>query len=108
MFMIYSGVKASCTAAVRQYQTNCVDSLIKLIQSENYSFREKNRAIWALGQLADNKALPFLYQLDKALPDQIKCNHDQYLCRYEVKKAIKWCNQGNITSWMYSNRSNWR
>lgn len=50
--------------------------------SENHSFEEKNSAVWALGQFADQKALPFLH---------------------EIEKAIKWCKRGNLTSWMYRN-----
>lgn len=90
------------------YKEDCVGSLIKLVQSENKTFREKNSAIWALGQLADKEALPFLYELEKSLPEQEKCSYDSYLCKYEVQKAIKWCEKGNITSWMYRDRGNWR
>jgi len=81
--------------------------LIELIKSENHSFKEKNNAVWALGQLADKQALSFLNDIVKTASDEKPCNPDKYLCRYEVEKAIKWCTQGNITSWMYKNRDSW-
>jgi hypothetical protein len=94
--------------AQKDYKEDCVGSLIKYIQSDKHTFKERNSAIWALGQLADKNALPFLYDLNKSLPEQGKCHYQDYLCKYEVQKAIKWCKQGNITSWMYKNRANWR
>ena len=105
-FIIYQGVKTTCLKAKEDYKENCVNALIKYIQSNNKTFRDKNSAIWALGQLADKKTLPFLYELNKSLPERKKCSGD-YLCKYEIKKAIKWCETSNITSWMYKNRD-WR
>ncbi len=107
-FVIYKDVKAVCLRAQNEYKEDCVDSLIKYIQSDNNTFRARNSAIWALGQLADKKALLFLYELDKSIPEQNRCNYDKYLCKYEIQKAIKWCEKGNITSWMYRNKESWR
>lgn len=76
--------------------------------SDSYSFRARNSAVWALGQLADKKALPFLYELNKSLPEQKKCDYDESICKYEVQKAIAWCEKGNVTNWMYKNQANWR
>ncbi len=106
-FRIYQGVKTACLKAQNEYQEDCAGSLIKYAQSGSNTFRARNSAIWALGQLADEQALPFLYELDKSLPEQEKCKHEDYLCKYEVQKAIKWCEKGNLTSWMYRGRNNW-
>lgn len=103
-YAIYKDVKANCLKAQNEYRNDCVNSLIKVIQSENKTFREKNSAIWALGQLANSKALPFLYEINKSLPEQERCSYDGYLCKYEVQKAIRWSESGNVTSWMYRNR----
>jgi len=105
--VIYQDVKDNCLEVQKEYGDDCVSSLIKLVQSENHTARSKNSAIWSLGQLADKKALPFLYELDKSLLPQEKCDLDKYLCKYEVQKAIKWFQKGNITSWMYGNRESW-
>lgn len=101
-FAIYKNVKNTCMRARNEYHEDCTGSLIKLIQSDKSTLRQKSSAIWALGQLADKKALSLLYELDKSLPWQKKCPLDTCLSKYEVQKAIKWCEQGNITRWMYS------
>lgn len=107
LFVIYKGVKMACLKAKTENQEECVDSLIKVVKSADKIFREKNSAIWTLGQLAETKALPFLYELDDFLPKQERCDYDEFLCKYEVQKAIKWCEKGNVASWMYRNRENW-
>ena len=106
--VIYSGVKTNCLKAQNEYKEDCVDSLMRLVKAENKTLREKNSAIWTLGQLADKKALPLLYELEKSLPEQGRCGYDKFLCKYEVEKAIKWCEKGNITNWMYRGRDEWR
>lgn len=100
---IYRGVKTNCQKARNEYGGDCVSSLLKSVQSEDKTIREKNSAVWALGQLADKRALPFLYELGKSLPEQKNCDRGQYLCKYEIQKAIEWCERGNVTSWMYEN-----
>lgn len=107
-YVIFGDVKKACLKAQSEYEGDRIISLVQYIQSDGNTFRARNSAIWALGQLADKKALPFLYELDKTLPEQEKCSYGDYLCKYEVQKAIKWCEEGNITNWMYRNRNNWR
>lgn len=100
-YRIYSGVKTNCLKAKEEFGGECQEALIKLIKAENHSFQERNSAVWALGQLADKKALLFLEDLNKSLPVQDKCRYKEYLCKYEIEKAIKWSREGNVTSWMY-------
>ncbi|OGF99572.1 hypothetical protein A2Y99_04370 [Candidatus Gottesmanbacteria bacterium RBG_13_37_7] len=102
-YIIRRDVYKTCRQAKVLSGKNCVQSLIALIRSDTNSYRSRNTAIWALGQLADKNALPFLYELYQSLPEQKKCPYDQFICKYEVQKAIKWCERGNITSWMYKN-----
>ena len=97
---IYQGVKRACSQAKAEYHAECVDSLIQTLKSDNKTFRERNGAIWALGQLADTKALPVLKSLytgNKSAKEPL----DITISQYELKKAIKWCTKGNLTSWMY-------
>jgi hypothetical protein len=105
--VIYREVKATCLQAQKEYQEDCVNSLIKLVQSEEKTFRERNTAIWALGQLADKQALPVLQTLytGKIPPKE---SLSRALSQYELKKAIQWCEKGNATSWMYRNRGSWQ
>jgi len=104
--IIYHGVKTACLKAQNEYQEDCIDSLIKYVQSDEHSFKERNTAIWALGQLADKKALPLLQSLYTG-EDSVKDPLNKAVSQYELKKAITWCEKGNATSWMYRNRDTW-
>lgn len=104
---IYKEVKMVCLKAQNEYQLDCIDSLIKYVQSDKYTFRERNSAIWTLGQLADKKALPLLKSLYKGeIPPKEPL--DETISQYELKKAITWCERGNVTSWMYRHRDKWQ
>jgi hypothetical protein len=76
--------------------------MINILDSEQSSIKEKNNAVYVLGQLADKKALPKLQSLYSGVP-QNKEPLDTVLSQYEIEKAIKWCENGNATSWMYKN-----
>jgi hypothetical protein len=106
-FSIFRGVRSACIKAKVIYQLDCTGSLIEFIKFDKYSFRERNTAIWALGQLADKRALSYLEELNRTVPDSHKCSYDKSLCKYEIEKAIKWTVNGNMTSWMYRNQNNW-
>jgi hypothetical protein len=64
-----------------------VEALVVLVQSEDRSFADRNRAVWALGQLGDERALPMLkrFYTDRA------CDHSKFLCQKELRKAIDRC-----------------
>ena len=70
--------------AVSVYHQDKTESLLMLIDSENHSLKERNKAVWTLGVLKDEKALPKLEMLYTGK----ECNHDSALCQYEIKKAI--------------------
>lgn len=78
-------VKQRCTFSKQIYQKDfCVDNLTAFIEDENNTLKERNYAIWSLGMLGDHKALPVLEKYYTGA----KCNHEQFLCQYELKKAI--------------------
>ncbi|MFA6602581.1 MAG: hypothetical protein WCT01_02135 [Candidatus Shapirobacteria bacterium] len=79
---------------------DCVVGLISKVEDSSLSFGERNRAIWALGQLADKRALPTLNKYFKGVPLRRELP-ERELSQYELEKAIKWCTEGNVTSWMY-------
>lgn len=88
--------------AKQEFGGNALEALSSLVKSETYNFEDKNTAIWALGQLADPEALPFLEQLNSGLEeDVVPFDRSSGLSKYEVEKAIKCCLKGNLTSWMY-------
>jgi hypothetical protein len=94
-------VKEICADAKAEYNGDCVGSLINLLEDEGQPFRERNSAIWALGQLGDARALPVLesyYTGD--IPERESLNGG--ISQYELKKAIKLAGGGlNLTAWVW-------
>ena len=91
------GVKNISAEATQQYPGDRVEALITYVKSEDHSFRKRNLAVWALGQIGDKRALPVLTHFYTGGP----CDHDHYLCQGELQKAIKLC-QGsfNASAWL--------
>jgi hypothetical protein len=100
LYWIYATVRDTSSKARQAYGGSAVEALGKTVESETSSFKEKNDAVWALGQIADSSALPMLKKFyTGVMPEREPL--DKVLSQYELKKAIKWCEQGNMTSWMY-------
>jgi len=99
-------VKSQCYEAKRQYKKDCTESLISLLLDEKQSFRQRNSAIWALGQLGDKRALPVLQKYYTAnIPAREPL--DQSISQYELKKAINLAGGGlNITAFVWRNSIN--
>lgn len=80
-------VKNQCQNAQRQYGGDCVEALITLLNDEQQSFRARNSAIWALGQLGDQRALAPLQSFYTGhIPPREPL--DQTISQYELKKSI--------------------
>ena len=71
-------------SAVKKFRLGKIPSLVAMIGSSDYTLKQKNMAIWALGELKGKEALPELESLLTGRP----CNHQTEVCQYEVKKAI--------------------
>ena len=100
--MIFSGVKSICEIASNKFENDNVEALISLIESDEFSFKQKNKAIWALGQIGDRKALPLLRKLDTDEIQKKPLNSNKYIVQYSVEKAIRQINSDFIvTRWMY-------
>ena len=96
-FDIRSSVKDISAKAVQEYSGDRVEALISYMQSEKYSLRDRNRAVWALGQIGDRRALSVLEKYHSGED----CDHNKYLCLHEINKAINLCKGGlNLTSWI--------
>ncbi|MBU2577881.1 HEAT repeat domain-containing protein [Patescibacteria group bacterium] len=104
-------VKSHCGEAKREYggdlpvgRQGCVEALIKLLNDENKGFRERNSAIWALGQLGDSRALPVLQSYYTGnIPSRESL--DKTISQHELKKAVNLTSGGfNITSYIWRNR----
>ena len=82
-------VKKVCAAATQKYPGDKVEALITFVETKENSYRANiysanNHVFWALGQLGDKRALPFL----KKLVTGESCNHETNLCQGEIKEAI--------------------
>ena len=94
---IRSGVKEMSAEAVSQYPGDRIEALMAYVDSDDHSLRQRNRAVWALGQIGDKRALPVLEKYYAGGP----CDHENSLCQGELAKAIKACNGAfNATAWL--------
>jgi HEAT repeat protein len=111
VYQNYSSVKSITIEAKLEYKKDSIQSLINYIHSPKHSLKERNRAVWALGQISDEKAISFLINLSEALTDSNgeELDHGNNLCRHEVDKALKSCKQKNfnLLRAIYSNREKW-
>jgi hypothetical protein len=88
---IRSDVKKNVSIAQQKYPGTAEEALISFLQDENNSFNDRTHiAIWTLGMLKSEKALPVLkgYYMDD--PKGLTCHghHNQMLCQYGLHKAI--------------------
>ncbi|MBC7235226.1 MAG: hypothetical protein H5T69_05250 [Chloroflexi bacterium] len=61
-----------------------VEALIAIVLDESLEPQERTRAVWALGQIRDPRALPVLEALYTGEP----CDHERAICQYELGKSI--------------------
>ncbi len=81
---IRSDVRATTEMAAREYPGDGALALIAYVDSDDHPLRSRNRAVWALGQMREPRALPTLERHYTGEP----CDHARMLCQYELKKAI--------------------
>jgi hypothetical protein len=98
------GVKKICEMATQEYPGDKVEALIMFVEStENgynaHRYSANNHAFWALGQLGDKRALPFLRNLLTGEP----CDHETNLCQGEIQEAIQKLerNQFNLPKFLW-------
>jgi hypothetical protein len=86
---IQSDLDAWCTTAqlAHPHPDDDVAALLDYVQAEAHSLRNRNHAIWALGQARDPRALPVL---DGYLTGAA-CDHARDLCQRELGKAVALC-----------------
>jgi hypothetical protein len=100
---IYSDVKQVTKAAQSKFPGDSVQALITYLQSDDVSFENKNKAVWALGQIADPRALQPLRDLCTSVKCQKPCSKKNKICQYELEKAMGFCSgEFTATKWMYS------
>lgn len=82
---IGADVRATARTARKHHPGDDVSALIRYAEESTHSFQARNRAVWALGQLGDPRALPHLKQYYTGEP----CDHEKGLCQRELGKAIE-------------------
>jgi HEAT repeat protein len=100
---IGADVRSASQLAMAEYGGDRVEALMRYAEDSGHSLRERNRAIWALGQLGDRRALPVLRSHYSGGP----CDHAAALCQRELDKAIELADGGfNATAlvWRHSMR----
>jgi hypothetical protein len=95
---IGSGVRDASAASVAAYGGDRVDALISVVDSPARALHERNRAVWALGQVGDARALPVLERHVTGKP----CDHSHAICQHELSKAIRLCRGArNISAFVW-------
>ena len=54
-FYVEMDVQRVCDSAVKRYPGNKIDAIIQVAQEADLCTKEKSRALWALGQLGDER-----------------------------------------------------
>ena len=87
---IRSDVKKNISIALEKYPGTAEEALISFLQDEKNSPTDRTHiAIWTLGMLKSEKALPILRSYYKGDPKGETCQHDRMICQYGLHKAIK-------------------
>ncbi len=100
-FWIYLTVSKTCDSAKEKHGGKCQKALVKVLEDEKANPREKNDAIWALGQMAESESLSALEKIYVGKVPEGREPLDKVVSQYEIEKAIRWVKNGNWTSWMY-------
>ena len=90
-FWSESSVRENISTAKSKYPGNAEEALIALLLDSTNSPHDRTHiAIWTLGQIQSEKAVPVLEQLYKNDPEGKTCkgHHDEMLCQYEIYKAL--------------------
>lgn len=99
-------IKENITIAEKQYSGNAEDALIAYLNDTTNSPDDRSHiAIWTLGQMRSEKALPYLKELYNNDPEGRTCRgrHDMVLCQYEIHKAMVSIEHG----WLGAKQKNW-
>lgn len=99
-------VKNNIRAAKEKYNGKAEDALIAYLLDTTNSPRDRSHvAIWTLGQIHSEKAIPILNGFYKNDPEGKTCKgrHNSVLCQYEIYKAL---NARKVNWWPLHSRLN--
>jgi hypothetical protein len=72
-------------AAVERFGGDRAEALIEQVECVSCGLKQRQDAVWALGQMGDGRALKTLRAHLTGKP----CDHAKELCQYELEKAIR-------------------
>lgn len=101
--VIFLNVRSTCMEAQMKFEGDCVETLMAYVESDETNFKQKNKGIWALSQLADERALPLMHELLENKTCKDPCDRDNCICELLVNRAIKFTEGFTVTKWMYKN-----
>ncbi len=87
LWIIQAGAHGYAQVAQKHYPGSEFEALVRAVEDEHAALRDRNHAVWALGQFRDARALPTLRRYYTGA----KCQHDKFLCQSELEKAIDLC-----------------
>ena len=99
-------VKDHIKTAKEKYPGKAEDALIAYLLDPTNSPKDRSSiAIWTLGQIKSEKAIPILNELYMDDPEGKTCKgkHDSVLCQYEIYKAL---NATTSNWWLLHSRLN--
>ena len=103
---IDTSVKNNIRTAKEKYSGKAEDALIAYLLDTTNSPRDRSHvAIWTLGQIQSEKAIPILNGYYKNDPAGKTCKgkHNSVLCQYEIYKAL---NARKVNWWPLHSRLN--
>ncbi|MGD9931137.1 MAG: HEAT repeat domain-containing protein [Mangrovibacterium sp.] len=93
--------KENITIAQQEYGGTAEEALIAFLLDESNPAGDRTHlAVWTLGQIRSEKALPVLRDLYHDDPEGKTCKgkHDSVICQYELYKAIEVIEHGILLS----------
>jgi hypothetical protein len=79
------GLQRVSDDAVARFPGGRAEALIQLVDCGECRIRDRNQAVWALGQMVEARAAPVLRRHYDGRP----CDHHARLCQYELGKALR-------------------
>lgn len=100
--LIGYSVKEKCQIAQEKYlDDSCVEALMTYLEDEDNSFRSRNSAVWALGEMGDERAISMLKEMYMG-EHPGRESLTQGISQYELGKAIRLIEGGfNITAFVW-------
>jgi len=81
-YYVEKRVQETCKMATTIYPGDRIEALINVSKSRNSCTTDRSRALWALGQLGDKEALPYLIENFEGI-------EETDICVYEAQFAIE-------------------